>query len=94
MALSSKQVKDVCCLSCGHLQCKYLDEEVDANYKVVYLCRKKSPDKKIIDDEVSVYLADCKWNGDDPDSQGVPLGDNCPGYVVLKTKLQGYDVKP
>lgn len=93
MALTKKHLNDVCCINGGHLQCRYLDGDFDDNGYVINICRKLSPDKKIIDAEVVDFLNDSKKTGQDPAKQGVPLGDNCQGYVVLKTKPQGYDVK-
>ena len=93
MALSQKQLKDVCVLNGGALQCRYLDEEMDDQGNVVHVCKKLSPDKKIVDEELLDFYDDMKKSGQDPTKQGVPLGDNCQGYIVLKTKQQGYDVK-
>jgi hypothetical protein len=93
MALTKKHLTDVCYIQGGHLQCRYLDEEFDDKGKVVNVCRKLSPDRKIIDIEFTDFLNDIKKTGKDPTLQGVPLGDNCPGYLVLKNKPQGYDVK-
>lgn len=93
MALSKKQITDVCCIDGGSLQCRYLDEDLDDKGRVVYLCKKLSPDRTIIDAEIIEFLNDMKRLGQDPNTQNVPLGDNCQGYVVLKAKPQGYDVK-
>lgn len=92
MALTRKQTEDVCFLWGGTNQCRYLDEDVDDDGNIVHICKKKSPYKKVIDEEMIEWLAECKKNNQDPIKQGVPLGDNCGGYVVLKTKKQGYDV--
>lgn len=94
MALTNKQLNNVCLVSGGHLQCRYLDEDLDDNDNVVYVCKKLSPDRKIIDDELVDFMNDMKKSGQDPTTQNAPLGDNCAGFVVLKTKPQGYDVKP
>lgn len=92
MALTPKQLKDVCFVNGGSQCCRYLDE-VDDNGKRVHVCKKKSPpDKQIIDDEITDFLDQMKKSGKDPTVQGYPLGDNCAGFVVLKTKPQGYDV--
>jgi hypothetical protein len=93
MALTPKQLKDVCYVTGGHLQCRYLDEDVDDKGNLIHVCKKLSPDKKIIDEELIDFYNDMKKNGQDPTKQGVPLADNCQGFVVLKTKQQGYDVK-
>jgi hypothetical protein len=64
----------------------------DDDGNIVHICKKKSPFKKVVDEELVEFLTDCKNNSQDPYKQGVPLGDNCGGYVVLKSKAQGYDV--
>jgi hypothetical protein len=93
MALTQKQLKDVCFVWGGSQQCRYLDEDQDAQGNVVHVCKKLSIYKGIIDDEVNEFFRDVKKNGQDPFAQGVPLGDNCQGYIALKAKPQGYDVK-
>lgn len=93
MALTQKQVKDVCFVNGGHAACRYLDSEIDDNGNRIYVCKKLSPDKKIINEELVDFLNEMRKSGQDPTKQGVPLADNCQGYVVLKTKPQGYDAK-
>jgi hypothetical protein len=93
MALTQQHLKSVCVVNGGHLQCRYLDEEVDDQGRMVHVCKKKSPDKKIIDEELIDFYNEMKKTGQDPNKQGVPLGDHCGGYIVLKAKQQGYDVK-
>jgi len=92
MALTKKQLKDVCLLWSGHLQCRYLDEDQDDQGQIVHVCKKLTNYKKIIDEEVNDFLTDVRKNGQDPAAQGLPIADNCQGYVVLKSKPQGYDV--
>ena len=92
MALTQKQLKDVCMMWGGHQQCRYLDEDQDDQGNIVHICKKLSPFKTIIDDEVDMFYKDMAKNGQDPKSQGLPIADNCKGYVVLKSKPQGYDV--
>lgn len=94
MVLSLKQVKDVCLINGGANMCKYLDEEFDDNGKLIDICKKISPDSKIIDSQLVEFLTNMKSAGLDPKQQGVPLGDNCQGYLPLKAKIQGYDQKP
>jgi hypothetical protein len=91
MALTLKQVNDVCLIDGGHKECRYLED--DENMSGKFFCKKKSPDKKHIDDLVSEYLHECKVNGDDPIDGGVALGDNCGGYLCFKDIPQGYDVE-
>jgi len=50
--------------------------------------------KKQIDASVDKLLDECKRKGLDPEAQGVPMGDNCDGYPILKYLEQGYDVDP
>lgn len=90
--LSKLQLSRVCLLHQGNKQCRYLDG--DDNDYGKYQCKKLSPEKKIIDEEVANFLKDAKKQGVNPTKQGVPLGTGggCQGFVVLKTKLQGYDV--
>ena len=92
MALTQNQVQHVCMLYGAHQQCRYIDEDLDDDGNIVYVCKKKSADKSIIDLEVDEFLTDMKKNHQDPTKQGVPLGDNCSGYIKLTTKQQGYDV--
>jgi len=94
MALTKKQLRDVCLMWSGTTQCRYLDEDDDGCGNTVDICKKLSPLKDTIDEEVDLFLADMQKNGQDPTKQGVPIGDNCKGYVVFKAKAQGYDVKP
>ena len=93
MALTQKQLKDVCYIWGGDQQCRYLDEDLDNKGNIVYVCKKKSPDSQIIDIELSSWLKEVRKKGQDPHKQGVPLGDNCKGYIKLTNKQQGYDVK-
>ncbi len=92
MALTNNQVQHVCLLYSGAQQCRYVDEDLDDDGNIVYVCKKLSPDKNIIDSEVDEFLDDMKKNGQDPTKQGVPLADNCSGYIKLTVKKQGYDV--
>lgn len=92
MALTQKQVKNVCLLYGGAQQCRYLDEDLDDQNNVVHVCKKLTPDKTIIDDEVQDFLDEAKKNNQDPAKQSNPLGDHCQGYLKLTHKQQGYDV--
>ncbi len=93
MSLTKKHLNDVCYLQGGHMRCRYLDEDTDDKGNTIYVCKKLSPDRNIIDSEIIDFMNNMKKSGQDPVNQGVPLGDNCSGYIVLKTKPQGYDVK-
>lgn len=92
MAISKKHLNDVCFLNGGYLKCRYLDQDYDENNNVISFCKKLTPEKNIIDEYVKNYLNDAANNNFDPKSKGLPLGDNCKGYIPLKKKLQGYDV--
>lgn len=92
MALSLKQLQDVCLLYANDSRkCKYLgQDDSDAS---LYYCLKKSAKKAEIDDEVNDLLNDLKKKGVNPTTQGIPLGDNCSGYPILRYIKQGVDQK-
>lgn len=92
MALTLKQVRDVCLINTGHSQCRYLDEDLDDQSNIVHICKKKTPDKALVDSEIDIFLQDMKRTHQDPNKQNMALGDNCCGYLKLITKKQGYDV--
>jgi hypothetical protein len=89
MALSEKQLKNVCLRYGGAKTCRYLDE---INYTTC-VCLKLTGQKASIDAKVKDFTAKNKKNGQDISMLGVPCGDggNCPGYPYLKTVKQGYD---
>lgn len=87
MALTQAQVNDVCCLWKGELQCRYLDSQ-DYSGQIVYVCRKLSPYKAVIDEEVAEFKSKSKIV-----MPAAPLGDNCSGYITLLHKKQGYNIK-
>jgi type II secretory pathway component PulC len=92
MALTKKQLEDVCLINEGYKQCRYLDEE-DDNGKIVQVCKKLTPDAVIIDEEIDEFMIDMQKNKQDPSTQNLPIQVNCNGYLKLKSKKQGYDVK-
>lgn len=96
MALTENQIKDVCNVYGGSDRCKYMDEELvedkNGDLNIIYICRKLSPEKKSIDKRLSNQLTDCAINGTNPKDEGIPMGDNCNGYVALHHIPQGYDV--
>lgn len=92
MALTIRQVEDVCLANDGWKQCRYLDE-VESGDQWVLICKKLTPDADIIDEEVDDWLNEVASNGQDPRSLGKPLSINCDGYIKLLSKPQGYDVK-
>lgn len=94
MVLSQKQLKDVCMLWGGDSRtCRYLRDD-DANYGTYYCYKLRPAEKKKIDLKVREFIRDCKNQKKDPHTAGVPLGDNCSGYPVLKVIQQGYDCDP
>jgi|688.fasta_scaffold15885_12 hypothetical protein len=93
MALTLKQLNDVCFKFGGTKQCRYLDEEYDDLGRIVFVCKKLSPEKKIIDSEIVDYFNETFKSGGDPFKLDVPLGDNCQGFLPFKALPQGYDVK-
>jgi hypothetical protein len=93
MALSQNHVTDICLFGCGNQECRYLDGEADQKTgNMTFICKKKSLERKMIDEEVAEQEADCKKNNINPLSIDAPMGDNCSGYLPMKTLLQGYDV--
>lgn len=91
MPLSQKQLQDVCMLHSGdHRQCRYLAQD-DNDPRKWYCLKQKKTDKATIDNRIKQFVDDCKKKSIDPKSQGIPLGDGCDGYTVLKHIEQGYD---
>jgi hypothetical protein len=80
--LSLRQITNVCLLGGGQQQCRYLAREGDK-----YYCLKKNSRKQDIDEEIVESLKE-----GDP-RQDMPMGDNCPGYIILKNTVQGFDIK-
>lgn len=91
MMLSKEHLNCYCLPYGGPLRCKYLAE--DDNYIGRFYCLKKSVKKKVVDAELNEILKTLKGKGKDPSKQGIPLGNNCPGFILLKNKEQGLDVK-
>jgi hypothetical protein len=88
--LSLKQLKDVCLMDDNTSnRCKYLSQ--DENDSSKYFCLKLSSKGREIDEEIESYLNDIRKRGRDPRKDNLPLGDNCPGYPVLRNIEQGYD---
>lgn len=85
--LTLKQVNDVCLRGQGSQQCRFLAEDNNGFY-----CLKKTFRKDHINEEVDIFLERQKKNGIDPYSLGIPVGDNCSGYIFLRHANQGYDI--
>lgn len=89
--LSLKQLEDVCLAhEPGSGKCRYLRQD-DIQYDKYFCLKMKAGDKAKIDTKVAEFLAECRTTGQDPAAAGVPLGDNCSGYPLLKYIEQGYD---
>jgi hypothetical protein len=71
----------------GSLRCRYLAE--DENRISRFFCLKKSNKKKIVDAELDEIIKTLQNKGKDIGKQGIPLGNNCPGFILLKNKKQG-----
>ena len=85
MTISQKHLNDICLLNCRDKSqtCRYLrNDELDANkwhcQKLHHVSRKK------IDSDTETSIA--------RNARGIPVGDNCAGYPILKNIVQGYDV--
>ena len=92
MALTQNHLKNVCCIWQGSDECRYLESEKDSSGNMVYVCCKKSSQKKIIDEEVKDFISECRKKKIDPSTTGNALGNNCSGYLKLPNKQQGYDL--
>lgn len=86
MALSDKHVKDICMLGCNDKQCRFLDTSDNYN-SYTFQCLKKTSFKDEINKSTNTFIKD----NNNKKVVGVPLGDNCKGYLPLSTLVQGYD---
>ena len=89
--LSKQQLDKYCLPHGGHLKCIYLAQD-DVNHDKFY-CLKKSPKKSVVDKEHAEVLQLLKKKNKDPKVQGLALGNNCTGFLLLKNVTQGFDVK-
>jgi hypothetical protein len=92
MPLSNKQTRDVCLAQQGSKQCRYLSPD-DQNWGR-FNCLKLTSMRKVIDETLNDTIQDLKAKGIDYKKQGLPVGDNCSGYPLLRLIEQGYDCKP
>lgn len=90
MALSQNQLKHVCMINGGYRQCRYLAQD-EQDYSKWY-CLKKTGQAKQIDEDLDDTLESLKQRKMNYKTQGLPVGDNCNGYPLLKIIDQGYDV--
>ena len=90
--LSKNQLINVCLLGGSDSNtCRYLRQD-EKNWNKWYCLKHKISDKSLIDAKISMWVVSCQSKGKDPAASGVPLGDNCKGYPLLKNIEQGYDV--
>lgn len=88
--LSLKQLEDYCLYDMDHKRCRYLEvDEFDSSK--YYCCKKNIRKKDRIDHDIEKFRIKCAKNNLDITQQGVPLGDNCDGFVKLRHKEQGFD---
>lgn len=89
--LSLRQVEDVCLFNQDtYKRCRYLAcDETTGDYH----CLKLSSKAKEIDFEVDDFLNELNRKNKSFKNEKLPVGNNCKGYIILKNKLQGYDVK-
>lgn len=88
--LSKKQLADVCLLGqMSYETCRYCRRD-PIDYAKWYCVKYSKKDQGKIDKKTYDLFIDCDKKGISPYSS-VPLGDNCDGYPLLKTIVQGYD---
>lgn len=89
--LSKRQIEDICLVYQGAHQCRYLEGD-STDYSKFY-CRKRTPDRAVIDEVVDDHIKERIRLGKDPMTEDEAIGDNCSlGFLPFKDKLQGYDV--
>jgi hypothetical protein len=88
VVLTRKQLEVVCLIndSSGR-RCRYI--AFDSNDRSKAICAKKSSKRADIDDEIDLVCRKMLADGKDPYKSGEPMGDNCPGFLVLLGKEQG-----
>jgi len=95
MALTNKQINDVCLVHQGYISCRYLSYDPGQG---IFLCAKLHPRlKDIKDDAVTFNEREARRINipviDYFDLHGIGHEDNCNGYRYLTQVQQGYDVK-
>lgn len=90
--LSQKQLNNFCLLgdSNRHKTCRYLYRD-DMDPRKWYCCKLHASKKTAIDVAITTLIADCKKAGTNPKSRGVAMGNNCPGFPILKHVVQGQE---
>jgi hypothetical protein len=90
MTISKKHLHHVCMVDNGSQTCRYLYNDDLDNDK--WYCQKLRPiEKNKIDEDLQVFLKDCKKRKINPKKLEKPQGDNCKGFILLKNIKQGYD---
>lgn len=90
MPLSQKHLNEVCMINCGSKTCRYLyNDELDSNS---WHCNKLRPiEKSKIDKKINEHSRNKESKKKLGITKTIPEGDNCPGFLVLKSIKQGYD---
>lgn len=93
--LSLNHVRKFCSgdISKPSTKCRYLEhDDLDTSK---HYCLKLTPSKKcLIDKEVAEFSHKMRHRGASLGSEIIaPLGDNCLGYIKLRSVPQGFDVK-
>lgn len=87
--LSQKHLRNVCLMGRRDQKtCRYLYND-DLDYRKWYCSKLHQIKRNKIDVTIRVFIADSKKKGVDPRTKTVPLGDNCPGFPILKHIIQG-----
>lgn len=90
--LSKKQLADVCLLGeMSYETCRYCRRD-SMDYTKWHCVKHSKKRQEKIDKKTYAFFIECDKKGISP-FVSVPLGDNCSGYPLLKTIVQGYDKK-
>lgn len=88
--MTLKQVQDKCLHGKDADQCRFLAADATG----AFYCLKKTGDRPDIDQEADDFIRRQRKAGVNPYTLAVPIGDNCKGYTLFKSKMQGYDLDP
>lgn len=84
--IDTAYVDSVCFVGKGNRQCRYLghaDKHSDAPKGNGFYCLKTEPqEKEMIDLEVKLVIRNAERNNIDARNFGLPLSNNCDGYVA------------
>ena len=88
--LSKRQLINVCLVGeFNHKRCRYLVRDDKDHTK--YYCMKLTNEAKEIDAKLERARDGYMKRGINPNVSNIAGGDNCAGYIYLKTIEQGYD---